>query len=198
MWQRNTVSIKDELQIVKEELTSDEKMLESAFRLERLYKKYKKMIWTVIALTVIGFGGKAAWGIYLQNKLDAANASFLTLQKNPNDPKAREILKKNNPKLFALFELSQAVKSGSADTLKPLASSKDMLIADIARYHAGVLEGQPVDVTYYHDLAVVEEAWIDLKSGKKTEARNKLSLIGENSPVAKIAQLLKHYTIELK
>ncbi len=192
------MSIKDELQHVKEELSGDEKVLESAFKLERFYKKNRITIWAVVALAILGFGGNAAWKAYQQSKLNAANTAFLTLQKDPADSDAAATLKSNNPKLYALYELSRALKSGSADSLRPLASSGDALIADIAQYHANVLKERAADSVYYHDLSVVEEAWIDLKAGKKTEAKSKLSLIAENSPVAKIAQLLRHYTIDLK
>ena len=192
------MSIKDELQHVKEELSGDEKILESAFKLERFYKKNKILIWAAGILLVVGFGGNVAWQAYQQSKLNTANQAYLTLQENPKDTGALETLKGNNPKLYALYELSQALKSGSAEKVQAFAGSSDALIADSAKYHAAALSGKPADSVYYHDLTVVEEAYADLKAGKKSEARSKLSLIAENSPVAKIAQLLKHYTIDLK
>jgi len=151
-----------------------------------------------VALLVAGFGGNAAWKAYQQSKRNAANAAYLTLQGDPKDTEALATLKKNNPGLYTLYMLNQAIKSGSAEKVQPFAGSSDALIADIAKYHAAVLSGKPADSVYYHDLTVVEEAYADLKAGKKSEARSKLSLIAENSPVAKIAQLLKHYTIDLK
>ncbi len=192
------MSIKDELQHVKEELSSDEKLLESAFKLERFYKKYKILIWGFLLLLVVGFGGNAAWEAYRQNKLAAANDAFLALQKDPADQAALAKLQANNPKLLALFQLHQALTDGSADRLKALEGSSDPIVADVARYHAGLLSGHPVDSVYYHDLSVIEEAYADLKAGKKSSARDKLSLIAETSPVARIAQLLKHATLELK
>jgi hypothetical protein len=192
------VSIKDELQHVKDELTGDEKILESAFKLERLYKKNKGLIWAVVLLVALGFGGTAAWNAYQQNKIDTANEAFLVLQKDPKNTSAIASLKSNNPKLHALFQLSQALKSGSKDQLNQIATSSDALVADIAKYHAAALDGRAVDSVYYHDLTVVEEAYVDLQAGKKSEAKNKLSLIAEDSPVAKIAQLLRHYTLDLK
>jgi len=192
------VSIKDELQHVKDELSGDEKILESAFKLERLYKKYKTLIWGVLILILVGVGGNIAWGAYQQNKLDTANQAFLSLQKNPDNKDAVATLKSNNPELYTLYALNQALKNQQVETLKTFENNKDPLIADIARYHAGALEGKPVDSVYYHDLTVVEEAYADLKTGKKAAAKSKLSLIAEDSPVAKIAQLLKHYTLDLK
>ncbi len=192
------MSIKDEIQHVKEELSGDEKILESAFKLERIYKKYKILIWGVLLLLIVGFGGNAAWGAYQQSKLASANDAFLTLQKDPKDSAALAKLKANNPKLLALFQLHQALTSGSADALKALESSSDPIVSDVAKYHAGVLSSHPVDSVYYHDLSVIEEAYADLKAGNKSAAKDKLSLISETSPVAKIAQLLKHATLDLK
>jgi len=192
------MSIKDELQHVKEELSGDEKILESAFKLERLYKKYKILIWGVLILVLVGIGGNIAWGAYQQSKLDAANQAFLTLQKNPEDSNAASTLKSNNPELYALYTLNQALKNQKTEPLKAFEGNPDSLIADIARYHAGALEGKPIDSPYYHDLTVVEEAYAALKAGDKATAKSKLTLIAEDSPVAKIAQLLKHYTLDLK
>lgn len=192
------MSIKDELQHVKDELSGDEKILESAFKLERLYKKYKTLIWGALIIVLVGVGSNIAWGAYQQSKLDTANQAFLSLQQNPDNSDAVTILKSNNPELYALYRLSQAIKSQKGEALKAFENNGDPLIADMARYHAGVLEGKPVDSVYYHDLTVVEEAYADLKAGKKAAAKSKLTLIAEDSPVAKIAQLLKHYTLNLK
>jgi len=190
------MSIKDELHLVKEELSSDEKILESAFKLERVYKKYKYLIWGVVIGLVLFFGGRAAWGSYQQSKRLAANDALLTLLNDPKNSAALEKLKTNNPALFDLYSLSTAMKEGSVDALKGMENSHDALIADLARYHAAVWQDKATDSTYYHDLSIVEEAYLALKAGDKTAARSKLALLDEQSPVAKIAQLLKHYAMD--
>jgi hypothetical protein len=189
------VSIKDEIQHVKAELSGDEKLLENAFRLERIYKKYKGIIWGAVILLVVGWGGKAAWDTYTRNRLETANSAFLQLQKNPDDAKAQATLQEYNPKLYALYRLSRALKSAQSDALKTLGNDADPLIADIARYHAAVENNATAESTYYHDLSIVEMAYLDLKEGNKAQARSRLSLIPETSPLSKIAQLLKHYTL---
>jgi len=192
------MSIKDELQHVKVELSSDEKILESAFKLERVYKKYKKLIWGLVILAILGIGGSMGWKAYQQNTLLAANDAFLTLQKDPGNAEALAVLKAKNPELFSLFQLQEALKKKSAAQLKALENTRDPVVSDIAKYHAALLEGKVVDSVYYHDMAVIIEAYDDLKAGRKSEAKSKLSLIAETSPLAKIARLLKHATIELK
>jgi hypothetical protein len=189
------MSLKDDVEYVKHELGSDEKLLESAFKLERIYKKYKIAIWGVVILAIVGFGGKSAYGAYERNKLEKANEALTTLRKNPKDSEALAVLKSHNPRLYELFVYSKAVENSDSGKLKELTSSKDARIADIASYHDAVLQSKSGDSIYYRDLSAVEKAYIALKAGKKDEARNSLALVSEDSPVAGIARLLKHYTI---
>jgi len=68
-------------------------------------------------------------------------------------------------------------------------------LKDLSRYHVSVLSEQAGDSRYYTDLSRVEKAYLALKAGKKAEAKTQLALVSENSPVAPIARLLRHYTI---
>jgi hypothetical protein len=47
-------------------------------------------------------------------------------------------------------------------------------------------------------MSLIEDAYIALKAGKREEAKAKLELIDARSPVAQVANLLKHYTIKGK
>ena len=192
------MSLKDQAGFVKEALSGDEKILESAFKLEKLYKKHKFKLWGVIIALVLFFGGRAGMAAYQNSQLHQANEALLTLQKQPDDAAARKILQEKNPKLYALYAYMQAVEKQQSDVLQTLSSSSDALIEDISKYHAAVLDDKVVDSVYYQELALVEEAFEALKQGKKEIAKQKLSLVAENSPVASIARLLKHYTIETK
>jgi len=189
------VSLKDQAGFVKEALSGDEKILESAFKLEKLYKKHKFKLWAFIAVLVLFFGGRFGMQAYQNAKLESANEALLTLQKNPSDTTALSTLKEKNPKLYELVSYMNAVKNKNSAALEKLSSSSDAVIADISKYHAGLLASKTVDSTYYKELALVEEAYEALKGGKKEIAQQKLSLIGENSPVSSIARLLQHYTL---
>ncbi len=190
------MSLKDEVRYVKEELSSDEKLLESAFRLERVYKKHKVKIWALGIILVLAFGGKALYGAWQDHRLAQANEALLRLEKNPADTKALEELKSDNPKLYALYRYAQAVKKREVSPLKTLAASKDPMLSDLARYHEAVLRDKAGNSRYYHDLSLVEKAYLALKAGKKDEARQQLALVSEASPVAGIARLLRHYTLQ--
>lgn len=192
------MSLKDQAGLVKEALSGDEKILESAFHLERFYKKHKYKLWGAAIALILFFGGRAGLTAYRDSQLQQANEALLTLQTQPDNAAARKVLEEKNPKLYTLFSYMQAIEKRDEKALKVLAGTSDSIIADASRYHAGVLASKVTDSVYYQELALVEEAYEALKNGKKEIAKQKLSLVAENSPVASIARLLKHYTIETK
>ena len=195
---RLKLSLKDEVEYVKGSLNSDEKILENAFKLERIYKKHKIKIWATVAALTLFLGGSVVMQAYQDSKMNAANEALLTLQTNPDDASALSSLKDNNIKLYELFSYSEASKNKDIKALETLSSSDDALVADLSKYHAGILDSKVVDSKYYQELVLVEEAFVALKSGTKDLAKQKLALIGENSPVSNTARLLKHYTIGVK
>jgi hypothetical protein len=189
------VSLKDDVHYVKEELSSDEKILESAFRLEKFYKKHRVTIFALLALILLGWGGKIAYDAYRDHQLALANDALLQLEKNAENPQALAELKSANPRLYALYRYSVAVDQEKPDLLKETAGSDDPRLSDLSRYHEAVLVSKAGTSRYYQDLAKVEQAYLALKAGKKEEAKRLLALIGENSPVAGIARLLRHATL---
>jgi hypothetical protein len=192
------VSIQDDVKYVKRELSGDEKVLESAFKIEELYKKYKVVIWIVAAAIILFFVGSAVMDAMKQAKLEEANNAFLTLQTKADDAKALETLKKKNPALFELYTFSQAAKNSDAKVLNALTSSKNSIIADSSKYTASAIEKKPVDSKLYNEMALLEEAYISIKSGDVKKAKSKLELIGERSPLSMLARLLEHSTIKAK
>ena len=183
---------------IKKELSNDEKVLESAFRLESLYKKYKLLIWGVIIVVVGGFGVKTFMDNAKENQRIEANNALLTLQKNANDEKALSTLKKQNPALYELYALNKAVKEKDVEMLQKLSHSTNSVIADASSYSESVLASNPKESTLYNELAVFGDAYIDIKKGNTKEAKQKLELIDERSALGRIAQFLKHSTVKVK
>lgn len=190
------MSIKDDVKYVKKELSADEQVLESALKLETLYNKYKYKIWTVLVIVVLFFVGKALMGTIQEAKLESANTAFAILQKDPKNSEALEVLRSKNPPLYELYSYAEAVKSKDPKQLDVLVASKNPLIADVSRYSSQVLESKSSDSVYYKEMSLIEDAYIALKAGNNKEAKAKLELIDARSPVAPVADLLKHYTIK--
>ena len=119
------MSIKDDVKYVKTELSGDEKVLESAFKLETLYKKYKYVVWGIAGAILLFFVAQTAMNALNQAKLEDANSAFLTLQKKPDDTSALETLKTKNPALFELYTFSKASHSSDVKALAGLEASKN-------------------------------------------------------------------------
>ena len=190
------MSIKDDVNYVKKELSGDEKVLESAFKLESLYKKYKFQLWGVVAALILFFGGQAVMTAMHEAKLVKANEAFLTLQSNSDDANALKVLKENNPALLELYNYAQAVKKEDIKALESLAGSSNNVIADASGYTAGALSKKPVDSKLYKEMALFQEAYLAIAAGDTKTAQNKLELIDERSPLSVITQFLKHSTIK--
>ena len=197
-YRSDKLKISETIDEVKKELSGDEQMLASAFKVEKLYKKHKFKLFAVVGLTVAYFGGTAIMESIEQGKRESANIALLTLQKDENNSKALEELKSNNPALFELFTYQKALKYADKAQLKSLSSSKNPIIADISNYHLSVIEGKQADSTLYDDVAKVYNASLYIKAGKISEAKDELELIGEDSPVYSFSKTIKHYTIKGK
>jgi len=183
---------------VKQELSSDEKILESAFKLETLYKKYKIFIWGTAAAILLFFIGSAAMEGLKNARLSDANEALLTLQKNADDAAARKTLQSKNPALFELFTFREAVKKKDTAALKTLASSQNEVVSDASSYVLAALERKESDSKLYKEMSKLEGAYLDIKAGKMEAAREKLELIDARSAAAPIATLLKHAAIKAK
>jgi len=192
------VGIKDDVNYVKKELSGDEKILESAFKIEELYKKYKFVIWGVSAAIILGFLGKTGMDAMHEAKLADANKAFLTLQTKADDTEALQTLKAKNPALFELFSYAQAVKNKDIKVLNSLVGSKNEVIADSSKYVVATLDNKSSDSKLYKEMALLEEAYLAIKAGDIKSAKAKLELIDERSSLATLASLLNHSTIKAK
>ncbi|RLA71072.1 MAG: hypothetical protein DRG09_01385 [Epsilonproteobacteria bacterium] len=191
------MSIKDDVNYVKKELSGDEKVLESAFKIETLYKKHKLKIWGAAIAVILFFAGTTAMDAMHEAKLVKANEAFLTLQANSEDANALKVLKEENPALFELYNYATAVKKQDIAALETLSKSSNGVIADASGYSAGVLKKKPVDSKLYREMALFEEAYVAIGTGDIKTAKDKLELIDERSPLGVITSFLKHSTIKV-
>lgn len=190
------MSITETINDVKKELSNDEQMLASVFKAEKLYKKHKFKLFAVIAIAVLYFGGTAIMNNIAEQKLIAGNDALAALQNDAKDTAALDTLKSNNPALFELYSYQNAMKNSDTAALKTLSTSKNSIIADLSAYHLAVLEGKPAKSELNRDVALVNNAYLLIKAGKVSEAKEELDSISEESPVYNISKMIKHYSIK--
>ncbi len=192
------MSITETINEAKKELSNDEQMLASAFKVEKFYKKHKLKLFAVLGAAVLYFGGTAIMNSIAEQKLIAGNEALAVLQKDAKNTEALEKLKSNSPELFELYSYQTAMKNSDKEALKTLSASKNSIIADMSAYHLAVLEGKPAKSELNGDIAQINNAYLLIKDGKVSEAKEELDSIPEESPVYNISKMIKHYTIKGK
>ena len=195
------LSLKDNIDMVRDELNSEEKFFENAVKTERFVKKYKNaLIGSVVAVVVL-VAGSALYDANQNKTVEAANTAFVALQKNSSDELAKKELQELNPALYDVWALSNAIAQNDAEALKKLASSKAVAVSDIASYElaasendAGKLEKYSLrHNAIYKDLALVESAVLLMEKNEIDAAREKLNMIAPESSVYKVSRVLLHY-----
>lgn len=198
------MSLKENIEMVKEELTSEEKFFEKAVVTEKFVKKYKNvMIGSVVAVALF-VAGNIAYNINKQQTLEAANQALLKLETNPQDEATLATLETLSPTLHDVWVYSQAVVNKNVKELEKLQSSKALLIGDLSTYEAAqnlqdlnqLQAYSEKQDAIYRDLAQVQIAIILMKEKKLDEAHSKLSMISVNSPLAQVSRALMHYGVK--
>ncbi len=198
------MSLKENISMVKEELSTEEQFFEQAVKTERFVKKYKKPLIGLVVAIGLAVAGTLSYDAYIASKRDAANAAFMTLQNRPDDTQARQTLKAEAPLLYDAWRMSVAIRNGDTGTLETLSSSQAPEVADISTYEAaGMKKDQKAldDYAYrqeavYKDLALVDEAVLLLRGGKVEQARQRLKTVASESPVYPLAAALMHYGVQ--
>ena len=128
------MSLKENIEMVREELNSEEKFFENAVKAERFVKKYRNAIIGGISAVVVLVVANVLYEADKEATAEAANAAYTTLLQNGENAEARAELKKLNPALYDIWELSRAVASKDAKLLERLSASKapaEMVVAPL-------------------------------------------------------------------
>ena len=198
------MSLKNDIDMVKEELNSEEKFFEKAVITEKFVKKYKNSMIAAVVGVVILISANIAYDINKQNTKDAANAALLELKTDSTNAAALARLESLSPALHDVWVYSQAIVNKDTAALESLKNSKDVVVSDLASYElaSGSKDMSTLDSyamkqdSIYKDLARVQSAVLLINSGKTEEAHQKLSLIGIDSSLAQVAKSLMHYGVK--
>ena len=196
------MSLKTDIEMVKDELTSEEKFFEKAVVTEKFVKKYKNiMIGSVVAITLF-VAGNITYNMSEQNRIEAANVALLELQKDANNKTALSQLESLSPVLADVWSYSNAVANNNIAVLEKLKSSKSEFISDLATYSAAAGDSKKLESyaaqkdAIYADLANIQGAVLLMNENNIDAAHKKLAMITLNSPLSKIAKALMHYGVK--
>ncbi len=191
------MSIKENVDYVKTELSSEEKFLENFVRSERFFKKYKTLIFAFITIIIV-----APIGFLIENKIDEsnkfeANIAFNKVLENSNDAKALADLKEKNKELYNV-----ALYLQTKNELK-LADINVPLLKELAKYQTAIANKSIPEldnVSMQNDFllkefAVFNKALLLANEGKFNEAKTTLALIPQTSKAFELAKLLNHYLL---
>jgi len=198
------LSLKNDIEMVKDELNSEEKFFEKAVITEKFVKKYKNlMIGSAVALVLV-VGGSVAYDMNKQSKIDAANAALSLLQKDSKDSTSLAQLKVLSPNLHDVWLYSKAMADKDVTALAQLQNSKALIVSDLVAYElaqnkkdTSALNSYAMkQSSIYKDLAQVQSAVILINSGEVQKAHDKLSTITEASSLYRVAKALLHYGVK--
>ena len=191
------MSIKENVDYVKTELSSEEKFLENFVRSERFFKKYKTLILSFIIIIIVGF-----IAVFIKTKVDEsnkfeANLAFNKVLENNNDAKALADLKAKNKDLYEIALYLQAKKEAKIiETNVPLL--KELSKYETALVNKSITELDNVSMQsdfLLKDFAIFNKALFLANEGKFTEAKTTLALIPQTSKAFELAKLLNHYLL---
>ena len=183
-----TLAVKENIDYIKSEISSQEQLLESAIKGERFFKRNKK--WFIIAAIIIVV---ALVSYSISNAIQEANQAevnrvYNTLISHPDDSNAKQILISKNPSLYALFVIKTADLNSTALIDEAMNLEIDPLLKEILIN----LKGQKSAKILSNYNALVDGYEL-LKDGKIDAAKTEFAKIPLNSPLLPIAKNLEHY-----
>ncbi len=190
------MSLKQNVDFIKEEMSNDEKMLEGLIRFEGWFKRYKiPLIALAIGIIIFTFGYMGN-NYYQENKQQELSSLYEKALKG--DESAIASLQKSQSRLYDLYLFQKALQSNDAETLKTLESCKDPIIAQFARLQNASLNQNLsiLDSKESGDFSYLQAAFLEIQAGKMQEAKVILSKIQNDSHVRDFANALEHLSIQ--
>ena len=191
------MSIKENVDYVKTELSSEEKFLESFVKSERFFKKYKTLIFAFVIIVIVGiivFFIKE--NLAQSNKLKA-NIAFNQVLENSNNAQALATLKDKNPQLYDIALYLQAKKEAKVAQISvPLLKELSKYQTALANKNISELDNLSMQNDFLlKEFAIFNKALLLTNEGKFNEAKTTLALIPQTSKAFELAKLLNHYLI---
>ncbi len=191
------MSIKENVDFVKDELNSEEKFLESVVKVESFYKRYKALIIGLGSIAVVAIIAISINNYNNEKNKIAANIAFDKVIADPKDIEALNTLKETNNKLYEVAMYLQAKKDGNYPAtnipyLKELSEYKKALTnKNVEKLNTLSMQSDFL----LKEFAIFNRALVLVEQGKYEEAKVALKLIPQSSKASELSKLLEHYLL---
>ena len=191
------MSIKENVDYVKTELSSEEKFLENFVKGERFFKKYKTLIFAFVIIIIVGIIGFFIKENLAQSNKLKANIAFNQVLENSNNAQALATLKDKNPQLYDIALYLQAKKEAKVAQISvPLLKELSKYQTALANKNISELDNLSMQNDFLlKEFAIFNKALLLTNEGKFNEAKTTLALIPQTSKAFELAKLLNHYLI---
>ena len=187
------MSLKEDINYIKEEISTEESFMEKFFKTEQFYKKYKNIIIGGLSVAVI-----AVVGFYIssyiaeQNKIES-NKAFNTLLEDSTNVNSIAVLKEKNPQLL---EVINFIENGT--TNKDMEFLKELSLYSLAMKENNIDKLSSVSQKQnflLKDFAMFNKALIQTQNKKYLDAKETLKQIPKASDITALSKMLAHFLI---
>ncbi|MFA7569736.1 MAG: hypothetical protein WCY75_00630 [Sulfurimonadaceae bacterium] len=191
------MSLKENVEFVKKELDSEEKFLESFVKVERFYKKNKKILLAGVVALVVGVSGYSIKNyVNAQNKAQS-NIAFTQFLNDNNNEAALATLKDTNTRLYNVALYIKSKNSPTTDMVN------DKYLGTLVAYKKAIEEKNIEQLNtlsmqkdfLLKEFALFNKALILTQEGEYSQAKQTLQLIQKDSQVSDLVALLNHYLL---
>ncbi|MDD2639532.1 MAG: hypothetical protein PHS65_00895 [Arcobacteraceae bacterium] len=191
------MSLKENVEFVKKELDSEEKFLESFVKVERFYKKNKKILLAGVVALVVGVSGYSIKNyVNAQNKAQS-NIAFTQFLNDNNNEAALATLKDTNTRLYNVALYIKSKNSPTTDVVN------DKYLGTLVAYKKAIEEKNIDQLNtlsmqkdfLLKEFALFNKALILTQEGEYSQAKQTLQLIQKDSQVSDLVALLNHYLL---
>ena len=190
------MSIKENVDYIKSELSSEEKLLEGFVKSERFFKKYKNLLIALVVAIVLG-----SIFYVVKKSFDESNKYESNLLLNSylekGDEKALEDLKNKNKNLYEVALYLKAKKDEKSVEIS-LPILKELLEFELAKKDSNLEALDKLSMKgdfLLKDYALFNKALILTNEGKYQEAKDTIAKISNDSRTIELVNLLNHYLL---
>ena len=191
------MSLKENVDFIKDEISTEEKFVEGFFKLEKFWKKYKVVTIGAISVVIILVAGISINNYQTKQNNINANIAFDELLVNSSNVKAQATLKELNPTLLSIVNYINSAKNNKkvvvdAEYLKQLSQFNIAL----DKNDINAINKVELDPKFLlKEYALFQKALIQTLNKDYKKAKTTLALIPNNSSVVQLSTQLSHYLL---